>query len=161
MKKLILLAFALFCATPTYANTEYRCLDLCRQAGKPAGDCMSVCTYTAKRASVTKDPVASVLGNHRVFTPMQMAGDNVTVNKDAPKPQPHKDYACFNQCLQTHIAYDMCDQGCTSLTLPNGKLLAVPGAAAVDAKTGRPQLVEILENAKKPRIEKPLTNQAQ
>ena len=120
------LAFLPFTAR---ADTDYRCLNLCANSGKPASVCMTRCTYqadNAKNSDGDMPPTDDLLSKKRVLPTLQHPVDDKKIAPDAPTgtaATESKDYKCVNQCLQAHMQYQTCNQQCTTITAADGTII--------------------------------------
>jgi hypothetical protein len=104
---------------PAHADTDYQCLNLCTNSGKPAAACLSACSYDAPASSSShqadKSPVKLPLGqNHRIVDAPVDADSSLLLHKLKPQADSApKDYVCMSNCLQESRLYSMCEQKCT------------------------------------------------
>jgi hypothetical protein len=121
----LLLVFAAVVASPAHASTDYRCLNMCVNGGKGSQECMAQCTYDQKKAQ-TKSHIDAVKplppDPHNTFrapVPVAQGQAPPTVDPRLKKAlalgKPQKDYACYQQCVQSGLQIKMCDEQCTGV----------------------------------------------
>ncbi len=138
MKKIVLVFFVLVALMGTqsraWADIDHICLNQCVSAGNNTAACMPRCTY-----GLPDKPAAPATKSmpHGVFSSLTPTNGAVIVKPKTPAAPPaSKDYTCFNQCLQQHNAYQLCEQQCTKTPCVAGSISCndltgvVNGAAA-------------------------------
>jgi hypothetical protein len=79
-------------------------------AGNNAAACMPRCSYGLPTRPVVPPAKSMPHGVFNTLTPTD--GAIIMKPKPVTAPQMGKDYTCFNQCLQQHNAYRLCEQQC-------------------------------------------------
>ena len=133
---------AIFTGTimPVWADTDYRCLNVCVSSGKAESVCMPECTYGhGSQEGGTPDgtlkPVALLPLNHRVLAPLQPLAENTLMpdKKTASSYGETKNYQCIARCLQNKMQYEICERDCTIVTMKNGGTVpSIGNIASVD-----------------------------
>jgi len=139
---ILCVVFVFSLLVPAWADTDYRCLNMCVRAGKPGTTCMSQCSYSLPVTSVpgtspptsaeqdlsgsTPKALADTLGNHRLLETLKPIDSNqILVNPKPASPyNESKDYHCLSQCLQSKMQYQACNMSCTTITTKNGQVVA-------------------------------------
>jgi hypothetical protein len=112
----VLVCFSAF-LSPSWADTDYQCLNRCVNAGKTTAACMLDCSYNLEaKPPKGVHPAASPLNahpNHRLLSTPLPLGAEIKLNK----PKPHfdamqKDYKCMATCLKDTKIYSSCEQQC-------------------------------------------------
>jgi len=97
--------------TNAVKNMDYHCLSLCKNGGGATDQCISQCSYVdttkvkSKRPKTKKDA-------HKQFNDLHLETNILPPKPRTTLPEPGTDYVCINQCLQSQMAYQYCQNHC-------------------------------------------------
>jgi hypothetical protein len=118
--------FALPFAQPAKADLDYRCLNLCTNAGRTGTMCMAQCNHDKPKPPPSADLLSGTASvpDHNVL-PTLHEGDGVILPKaKAASGKKTTDYSCMADCLKAKMQYQTCSDNCAVLEMPDGSKTA-------------------------------------
>lgn len=114
LPRLAAILSVLLVSTPAWADIDYRCLTLCKNAGGITGACVNQCSYTPKAKTAT--PKGQEGKAHNTFdapvSPSVAAATPRTVKPPVDRTL-NTSHVCIQSCMRDGLQYGMCEAQCT------------------------------------------------